>query len=59
VWGGKEGGYLQTGRGLMYCMQYDMTLFTFGPYVAGTGHKYSISVHLGDRHIQTRGWDES
>ena len=27
VWGGKEGGYLQTGRGLMYCMQYDMTLF--------------------------------
>ena len=27
VWGGKEGGSLQTGRGLMYCMQYDMTLF--------------------------------
>ena len=26
-WGGKEGGYLQTGRALMYCMQYDMTLF--------------------------------
>ena len=26
VWGGKEGGYLQNGRGLMYCMQYDMTL---------------------------------
>ena len=31
-WRGKEGGYLQTGRGLMFCMQYDMTLFNFDSF---------------------------